>query len=94
MIERITEEYIKELLESSDCEITSLRNREVIVSYLLKSRGNFIISGYATVSDSQYFDFSKGVEIAKKDAIKKYWSYESFLHQCVKAGVIKSDIYD
>lgn len=82
-------EDIKALLDNSNTEETSFHGKEVLVSYELKDRGLFTITGRGAVVDKQKFNYDVGLEFARKDAENQLLRLEGYLAQLVKEGVVK-----
>jgi len=89
MSNRVTLEQINALLDNAIAEESVLHSKDTVVSFMMPDRGNFTVTGRASVVDPANFDINKGREVARQRAADQLWQLEGYLLQLERAGVIQ-----
>lgn len=81
-------EDIEKLLNNSNVQEHIFHGKELLVSYELRDRAGFTITGRGAVVDKNKFDYEIGKQVAKRDAITQLAKLEGYLKQLELAGII------
>lgn len=76
---KITQEQINGLLDSSETQEHTFRGKELVVSYKLPN--GFTICGRGACVDPANFDVEIGRKVAREDAENQLWKLEGYLLQ-------------
>ena len=85
---KVCQEDIDALLDNAEVEEHTFHGKELVVSYKLRDRAGFTLSGRGAVVDPANFDLDIGRAVARQDASNKLWLLEGYLLQLRLAGVI------
>lgn len=72
----ITEEYIAEILENSEFEVSTVFDKCTVVTCRLPN--GFVISDYAACVDPKNYDEDMGIEICHERIKNKVWELEAY----------------
>jgi hypothetical protein len=92
MANSVSQEHLESLFQDAESRVFQSWNKEVIITYRLPQRANFVVNGSAACVDPANFDYQIGCNWARKDAISKMWLPEGYLLQLKNAGLIQTDI--
>jgi hypothetical protein len=72
-------EELKALLANADIEEHVFHGKEVVVSYRLRDRGGFTVTGRGACVDVNNFSIVIGRTVAYEDALNQLWLLEGYL---------------
>ena len=81
---RVTQEDIDALLDEAQTQEHVFWDKELVVSYLLKS--GFTVSGRGAVVDPAAFSLEIGRRVAREDAANQLWQLEGYRKQLEMAA--------